>query len=847
MDLAAPAILGRRAIIHSEKTLGLCSQEAADRLAEFGPNTLPQATGRGLGRIVGETLQEPMFLLLIGATALYLVMGALGEGLFLAAGATASIGLVIFQEARAERALAALRDLAQPSAHVIRDGVVSLVQASRLVPGDVIMVSEGDRIPADGLLIAGDMLRVDESTLTGEAAPVTKRLATAEDVSCDTQAIAPDPSPLLFAGTLIVQGQATAQVSRTGAKSALGQIGASLAAIDRTPTPLQRTAGRLVAILGVFAIGFCAVVALAYGVFRNDWIGGALAGVTVAIALIPEEFPMVLAIFLALGAWRLAGQRVLVRRSAVTESLGAVSALCVDKTGTLTSNRMEVARIWTPTGAADMRNGDAVAPDANRALSIAALACAERATDPMDRAIHAANQAGAGYDLVRTWPLRADRLAMMQCWRRADSDFVTVAKGSPEAIFDLAHLAAPQIAALHAVIEQFAVDGLRVLGVAQRVSTAPPQEDPATGPFQFVGLIGFLDPIRPDAPIALAQARSAGVKVYMITGDHPATALAIARAAGIDTTAGVLLGTEIASMPFPSLRARLRDVRVFARVRPEQKLLLVEALKADGEIVAMTGDGVNDAPALEAADIGIAMGKRGADVAREAADIILLDDGFAAIIAGIALGRRIFTNLRKALTYITAIHVPIAGLALAPILMGFPPLLLPMHVVLLELAIDPICALAFEGEPSADDAMKRRPRRPMEPLFGPKQISVSLLQGGVVFLGVFGIYAWSLSVAPAPQARGAAFLTLVAAILTLALVDAMGARGQVFAPHRKAYWVIAALLTLAMTAIFSVPPVAAMFRVDLPDGLILAVAAATAFVSGAWYWALSRIIAFAKD
>ncbi len=825
---------------------GLSSQEATDRLVEFGPNTLPRPNGRGLPRIVGETLREPMFLLLIGATALYFVLGELGEGLFLAAGAGASIGLVIFQEARAERALAALRDLAQPSTHVIRDGAVSLLAASRLVPGDVMLVSEGDRMPADGLLIAGDMLRVDESTLTGESAPVTKRIAHPDETQTDVNALAADPSPLLFAGTLIVQGQGTAQVSRTGAKSALGQIGASLAAIDETPTPLQRAAGKLVAILGLVALGFCGVVALAYGVLRSDWIGGALAGVTVAIALIPEEFPMVLAIFLALGAWRLARRRVLVRRSAVTESLGAVSALCVDKTGTLTGNRMEVARIWTPAGVDNLQGGQPLTPASQSALDVAALACAERPTDPMDRAIRAAWQKATSNELVRTWPLRADRLAVVQCWRRADADYLTVAKGSPEAIFDLARLTPPQIAQQHEIIEAFAADGLRVLGVGQRASTAPPQDDPAGEPFQFVGLIGFLDPIRPDVPAALAQARSAGVKVFMITGDHPATALAIAGAAGIDMTAGTLMGAEIADMPSPTLRQRLHDVRVFARVKPEQKLLLVEALKADGEIVAMTGDGVNDAPALEAADIGIAMGKRGADVAREAAVIILLDDGFPAIIAGIALGRRIFANLRKALTYVTAIHVPIAGLALAPILMGFPPLLLPMHVVLLELAIDPTCALAFEGEPNADDAMQRPPRRAMEPLFGPKQIAIALLQGGVVFLGVIGVYAWSLSVAPEPQARGAAFLTLVGANLTLALMDAMGAEGRAFAPHRKTYWAIAAGLALAMGAIFTAPPLAAMFRMALPDAPMLTLAGATAFVSGAWYWALSRMFAGAR-
>lgn len=829
---------------------GLDEAEAAARLVAVGPNELPHATGRGLAGILGETLREPMFLLLVGAAVLYLVLGDLGEGLFLTAGALASVGLVVLQEARSERALSALRDLAQPLARVIRDGVERQVAARDLVPDDLLLIGEGERLPADARLVGGEVLTVDESALTGESAPVTKPPAGPDDVGAPNPAPGADGSPDLFAGTLVVRGQGVARVTRTGPRSALGQIGASLAAIDHEPTPLQKTAGRLVAILGALALGFCALVAVAYGWLRHDWIGGVLAGVTVAISLIPEEFPMVLAVFLALGAWRLATHQVLTRRSAVIETLGGATVLCVDKTGTLTENQMRVARLWTEAGDIAVEAARPIEGAAGDLLELAALASAVRPIDPMDKAVrHLSMDALVDGEVTqgepeRAWPLRPELLAVVQVWRRAGEARIAAAKGAPEAIFNLCRLSATEIARLQAVVEDYARQGLRVLGVASaRVEGDFADDDPRTVAFTFGGLIGFIDPLRRDVPQALAEARAAGVAVVMITGDHPATALAIAKAAGLDTSAGVLLGSEIEELSFAALCERLRGVRVFARIAPAQKLRLVEALKADGEVVAMTGDGVNDAPALEAAHIGIAMGKKGTDVAREAADLVLLDDSFASIVGGVRLGRRIFTNLRRALTYVTAIHVPIAGLALAPILLGLPSLLFPMHVVLMELAIDPICALVFEAEPSEARAMKRPPRRRDEPLFGWKQIGLALLQGLAVLGGVLGVYIWALRNYPEDQARGAAFTTLVLGNLILALADA-AASGKLLSPHRRAYWIIASAIVALLAVILSVAPVAAVFKVAAPDPTLAIVVLVTAMLSGGWTAGLSRLRSF---
>jgi Ca2+-transporting ATPase len=827
---------------------GLTDVEARRRLDTTGPNELPRAGGRSFFKIVIETMREPMFLLLIGASVLYLVLGDIGEGLFLVAGATASIGLVILQESRSERALASLRDLAQPQVRVMRDGVERRMPSRELVPDDIVLVGEGERLAADGMLVGGDVLSVDESTLTGESAPVSKRIAQPGETSETDAAPGAESGPNLFAGTMVVRGQGVVRVSRTGPLSALGRIGSSLAAIDQEATPLQKTAGRLVTILGAFALGFCGLVALAYGLLRHDWVGGALAGVTVAIALIPEEFPMVLAVFLALGAWRLAKHRVLARRSAVVEALGGATVLCVDKTGTLTENKMQVARLWTGSGDV-LVQGEATAatPESAHLLALAGLASAVRPTDPMDKAIQTllanAPTERRAAEPERSWPLRPELMAIIQVWRSPDGQALAAAKGAPEAIFKLCKLAPADIERFSGVVLAFAQQGLRVLGIGScQVARAFP-DDPEQAVFQFEGFVGFLDPVRPDVPQALAEARTAGIAVAMITGDHPATALAIARTAGIDVSAGVLLGSDIAALSFEALCERLRTVRVFARIIPEQKLLIVKALKADGEIVAMTGDGVNDAPALEAAHIGIAMGKKGTDVAREAADLVLLDDSFASIIGGIRLGRRIFFNLRKALTYVTAIHIPIAGLALAPVLLGLPQILFPMHVVLLELAIDPICALVFEGEPGAADAMQRPPRRPNEALFGGRQLGLALLQGGVMLAGILGLYVWALGGYSEAQARGAAFIALVVGNLVLALADAVSADGRLFSRDQWTFWLIAAGASGLLAMVLANPGFAGMFKIAPPPEPLLLVTLGIALISGGWFSFAARLLA----
>lgn len=811
---------------------GLTGAEATARLQRHGENIVHKRRSRSLLQILREVLREPMFLLLVVAAALYLLFGDIGQGLFLVAGACLSTGLVVFQELRSERALSALHALAEPVARVVRDGRQQLIHARLLVPGDFILVAEGGRLPADALFVAGDPLSVDESALTGESVPVGKYPAG------DTQSAGEDPlpgaatSPHLFAGTLLLSGQGAALVTRTGAATRFGRIGAELSLLAEEPTPLQRSIGRLIRQLGVLAIGFCLAVTFAYGWLRGDWFAGALAGITLAVSLLPEEFPMVLAVFMALGAWRLARHNILVRRSAVIETLGATSLLCVDKTGTITENRMTLNAVWRD-GQTFEASAGTLPATAQEVIKAGLRASAVQANDPMDRAVHAAAPSGPKAAPLRSYPLRPGFPAFVQVWPDGDGGTRYAAKGAPETILALCALAPAAREPIDEAVRALGQAGIRILAVAEAAFPADPGAQPEALEFTFVGLLGFSDPVRADVPAAIAEAKDAGVAVAMITGDYPGTALAVAAAAGIDCCGGALTGEELESGVEPA--GGVENIRVFARILPDQKLSLVRRFKAVGHVVAMTGDGINDAPALAAAHVGIAMGLRGTDVAREAADLILLDDRFASIVGGIRLGRRIFANLRRAMIFITAIHVPIAGMALLPILAGMPPLIFPMHVVLLELMLDPLCSLVFEGEPSDERAMARPPRPRDEPLFGRRQMALAAIEGAVLLAAVLGIYVLYLAAGIAAEAaRASAFTTLIVGNLTLALALAGDGSARFLDRRRTAFWAIAPVALAILAASMLIPAFAAILQFAPPSGQQLGFAVLLGLAAGGW-------------
>jgi P-type Ca2+ transporter type 2C len=821
---------------------GLTTQQAAERLARHGPNDIEDREKRGLLHTLKSVATEPMFGLLLVAAAIYLVIGDLGEGLLLAFFAVMTVGLVVLQERRSERALDALRGLAAPQAQVIRDGRVRRIAARELVPGDLFLLGEGERVAADAVLREAAGLAVDESLLTGESVPVRKVAAVGSPPPGDARP-GGDDAPFAYAATLVVGGHGLAEVLATGRQTRVGGIGASLGSIETAPTPLERQLRRLVRWLGVVALGLSTALVLWYGLKNGDWLQGVLSGIALGMAMLPEEFPMALAVFLALGAWRLAKIQVLARRPAVIEALGAATVLCVDKTGTLTENRMRLRRLVTTSADVDLAAGGDLPEPVHRLLEYAMLASRRGALDPMDRAILAHGDRSLAdtehlhpqWQLEREYPLTPELLAMSHAWRDADGTSTVAAKGAPEAIADLCHLAPDAAAEWMQRVPALAAQGLRVIAVAR--GTAPGSalaEGQHDHDFAMLGLLAFEDPLRPGVPAAMAQARSAGIEVAMITGDHAATALAIARAAGIETAAGALTGEALERLDDRALAQAVRTVRVFARIMPEQKLRLVRAFQANGETVAMTGDGVNDAPALKAAHIGIAMGARGTDVAREAAGLVLLDDDFGRIVGGVRMGRRIFDNLRKVMTYITAIHVPIAGLALLPLLLGLPPLMLPIHVVLTEMVIDPVCSLAFEGTPEDPRVMQRPPRRADDGIVGWQMLWQGLLQGGSLLLATLGIYAAALhGGANADAARALAFVGLTFGNLLLVLTNASAGLGwrSILGSGFRVFWIVAGVALLALVVATAAPMARALLHFDVPTFGALAAALAVVAIA----------------
>jgi Ca2+-transporting ATPase len=772
------------AAVEPSSLRGLGAADVARQLAIDGPNELPTARPRSLLQQTRDVLREPMLLLLFGAGVVYFLLAEPLDGVILMSFVLVVIGISLYQEHKTENALTALRDLSSPRALVIRDGRHQRVAGRDVVTGDIVLLTEGDRVPADAVLIDAVNLTIDESALTGEAVPVRKTTAPPDHQGDAVGAPGGDATPWVFSGTLVVKGRSIAMVRHTGAATALGRIGNDLRTIEPNRTPLQRELDRLVRIIAVAAVTSAVILVVVFGLTRGDWLEGLLAAIGGAMAMLPEEIPVVLTVFLALGAWRMSQHHVLTRRSATIETLGAATALCVDKTGTLTLNTMTVTDLVID-GAVHHVADDVSLPDEfHELVEYAVLASPLDPFDPIDRAFRQFGEHSLTgtehlhqtWTLVREYPLSEDLLALSHVWLSPHrADYVIAAKGAPEAIGDLCHLDPAASAELDAQVTTAANTGLRVLAVARArfTATAPLPTAQHDFDFELLGLIGVRDPVRPDAAAAVAECHGAGVRVVMITGDYPGTATCVADDVGIDTSGGVLTGPELSALTEQQLAARARTVNVFARMIPAQKLQLIRALKANQDIVGMTGDGVNDAPALRAADIGIAMGARGTDVARESADLVITDDDFSSIAGGIRQGRGIYDNIRKAMAYIIAVHVPIFGMTLIPVFVpSWPLVLLPVQIAFLQLVIDPACSIVFESEPIDPEVMERAPRHVDAPLFNRRDLTIAALQGISVLAVVLAVYLWAIwSDRPDDVVRSAAFLTLFVGNLALILVN----------------------------------------------------------------------------
>ncbi|MDI9256810.1 cation-translocating P-type ATPase [Flavobacterium sedimenticola] len=713
---------------------GITTTKAVEQLKIHGYNELPSAKPKGIWQIALEVIKEPMFILLLGCGLVYLVLGDYTEGIILLCWVFVIIFITFYQHRKTEKSLEALRQLSSPRTLVIRDGIETRIPGREVVPDDVVILHEGDRVPADVVILESHHLTIDESLLTGESVPVTKN---------------DDTENKAYSGTLVVQGKGLAKVIHTGIKTQLGKIGTSLQTIEEDSTRLQREMKKLIRNLFIGGAIISSGVVTAFYFTRGDILKALLNGLATAMALLPEEFPVVFTIFLALGAWRLSRNKVLTRKTSAIETLGSATVLCSDKTGTITQSKMEMAALYVNQTTYYRGEFDFNTNDIKELLKTLYFASSNNSIDPMEKAI--ANEYEKGkpteisFPLVKEYPLSRELFAMTRVYQSVNHSLTAYCKGAPEAVYQLCHLSEAEINAYTPIVLDLAESGFRVLAAAKGSSNNGLPEQQSDFNFSFVGFVAFEDPIRPEVPQAIKECYEAGINVIMITGDYPATAKSIANQIGLQHNASVLTGTDLQQMSEEELKQKIKQTHIFARIVPEQKLQIVKALKANGDIVAMTGDGVNDAPALKAADIGVAMGLKGTDVAREASSLVLLDDNFASIIQAIRSGRRIFDNLQKAMSYIIAIHIPIIGLVLMPAFFSWLPILLmPLHIVFLELIIDPVCAVAFESEQEEKKIMSRPPRKPDALFFGWSKILFSLFKGTLLLGMVIAVYAISI-------------------------------------------------------------------------------------------------------
>ena len=757
--------------------VGLSSEQAKRRLAQYGKNVLMVEKHESFLLKVLRVISEPMFLLLVAAAAIYFLLGEMMDGAVMLVFVIGIIAIDAVQEFKTGKALQALHALSAPRSTVVRDGKTVEIDSEELVPGDRMLIREGDIIPADGAVLQCADLRVDESTLTGEAEGVRKVPSGTPNTEEETELWRRDTC---YAGTKVLQGTGSVLVKKTGSNTQFGKIGADVAAAPEQKTLLQKQVGVLVwrsaiAAAALFVlVGFITYLNIPDHAFIPRLVESILAGITLSMAMIPEEFPVVLTVFLSMGAWRLAKHNALIRHLPAVETLGAVSVLCVDKTGTITQNKMHVEHLWTANCSED------------ELCEISGLACESETYDPMERAIllscaqrNIARGHLFGGTMITEYGF-TDQLKMMGHVWEHDGEIILAAKGSPERLFELCLWEQDERREAENAVHKLSLAGLRVIavGVMRPAAKENIPQELTDAKLTLCGLIGLADPPREGIEKDIQACRAAGIRVVMITGDGGITAQSIAKRVGMDVDGGIVTGMELDGMSDEALCARVKEANIFARVVPAHKMRIVKALKQNGEIVAMTGDGVNDAPALKYADIGIAMGMRGSQVAREAADMVLLDDNFSTIVRSVADGRRIYDNIQKAVGYIFTIHIPIALSALFAPMLGIAPnnlMLLPLHVVLLELMIDPTCSIVLERQSAETGLMQRNPRGADEPLVRAGMLGKSVTQGLAIFLASFGAYYLALALGETgTAARAMGLMVLMLANVILVHVNASG-------------------------------------------------------------------------
>jgi Ca2+-transporting ATPase len=829
---------------------GLSNEAAEKLLKEEGFNELPSQKKQNWLSILKKVISEPMLVLLIVGGSIYFFMGEPRDATMLLSFVLMIIGITFYQERKTEKTLEALKNLSSPKALVIRDSEQKKIDGRNIVRGDIIIIHEGDRVPADAVILSCQNLFVDESLLTGESMAVRK-----SEWKEKTESKRPggDDLPFVYSGSLVTSGRGIARVESIGLKTEIGKIGKSLESIKEEDTLLKKETAKIVKIVAIIGVILCVFVIFAYIFTKGDIIEGFLAGLTLSMAILPEEFPVVLLIFLTLGAWRISKNKVLTRRSSAIETLGAATVLCTDKTGTLTMNRTKLSNLYTNDSFYELEksNQNNLPEQFKLLLGYAVLASKKDLFDPIEKELIEAGELylkknmGEDLTLVKEYPLSKEMLALSHAWQAKDNKLVIASKGAPEAILELCHVDKNQKKKILQKVKEMSDDGLRVLGVAKAVFTdnnLPSEQHDFD--FEFIGLLGFVDPIRETVPSAVKEAYDAGMRIIMITGDYPGTAQFIASKIGIKNLEKYLTGKDLEKLSVDELREKIKTINIFARVLPEQKLSIVNALKSNGEIVAMTGDGVNDAPALKSAHIGVAMGERGTDVAREASSLILLNDDFSSIVVAVRLGRRIYNNLKRAMGYVLSVHIPIAGMSILPLVFDMPIALFPAHIAFLELIIDPACSTVFEAEKEEKNIMKKPPRDINQPILNFKTVLINIAQGISVLIATFALFVFAIKTGRSElEVRSFVFVSLVFANLMLIIINLSWTKNiyEVILSANKILFIVLGSALFCLFAVLHTPFFSELFRLtplDLKDFALIIV---VVFVSLIWFEALKLL------
>ena len=813
-----------------DETVGLARKQ-------YGLNISSVKKPNSLIKSLKDAVLEPMFILLLGATAIYFVLGQTPEAFFMAGAILLVSAISFYQDNRSRRALEALKKITAPMAKCIRNSRLIDINTADIVVGDCLVASEGSVIAADGVILQANDFALNESTLTGESFAVQKSSATKDG-----------KDGVVFQGTQVVSGQAVYKVTAIGDKTALGKIGRSMLNIEEEKTPLQIQIGRFVkkmAIIG--AIIFLLVLGINYFSSYN-FLDSLLKGLTLAMSILPEEIPVAFSTFMALGAWRLMKKGIVVKQTKTLEALGAATVICIDKTGTITENRMELAHLVVPGSSEVLSPADwQKMPQAIELVKISMFGSEARPFDPMEKALHEAYTALGvpderdDFKIVREYPLEGKPPMMTHVFEDHDGRRIIAAKGAVEAILavsDLDHASRKQVLLSAAALANL---GFRILGIAKsnfEGNSFPEKQQQL--PFAYMGLVAFYDPPKANIREVFQKFYNAGIDIKIITGDNALTTSAIARQAGLKGAEQVLDGDDLDKLSDGELDARIMTTTIFTRMFPDAKLRIVNALKNHGQIVAMTGDGVNDGPALKAAHIGIAMGRRGSELARSAASLILTDDDLGKMVDAIASGRHIYTNLKKAIQYVISIHIPIILTVAVPLLLGwiYPNIFTPVHVIFLELIMGPTCSIIYESEPQEANAMQQPPRRITTTFFSEKELWISILQGAVIAAGTLASYQMALhSGCSEDQIRTLVFTSLVVANIFLTLVNRSFYYSAVTTLHYKNWMLMGIIfITLLMLALLlTVVPFRDFFSFATVEMGLLLRAVFLGFLSVIWF------------